>query len=131
MIVDASVVFKWFVAEDDSPAAVGLLSQPELVAPDLIFSEVANALWKRRRRGETGDYTVGLAGLPAMFTTVFPCAPLAQPALDLAIALDHPVYDCFYLALAMMLDTQLVTADIRFRRACADTAYARRIMALA
>jgi predicted nucleic acid-binding protein len=42
-----------------------------------------------------------------------PTAPLAARALELAFALDHPVYDCFYLALAEAEQVGLVTADGR------------------
>jgi predicted nucleic acid-binding protein len=41
------------------------------------------------------------------------------PALRIAISLQHPVYDCFYLALAQAEDCPLVTADQRFLRAVA------------
>ena len=53
-VVDASVVLKWFLPEPDSAAADFLLEQflndeVELIAPDLILLETANALWKRVR----------------------------------------------------------------------------------
>ena len=38
-------------------------------------------------------------------------------ALELAVSLGHPVYDCTYLALAHSLDLRLVTADRRLREA--------------
>jgi predicted nucleic acid-binding protein len=37
-------------------------------------------------------------------------------AVSLATELDHPVYDCFYLALAQRLDVPLGTADRAFWR---------------
>ena len=39
--------------------------------------------------------------------------------------LDHPVYDCLYLACAVHLGGVLITADDRFVRTVADSAYAR------
>jgi predicted nucleic acid-binding protein len=42
-----------------------------------------------------------------------PTAPLAPRAVELALGLDHPVYDCFYLALAETEKAELVTADLR------------------
>ena len=39
---------------------------------------------------------------------------LAAAAARLAIDLDHPAYDCFYLALAIQTQYPLVTADTRF-----------------
>jgi predicted nucleic acid-binding protein len=51
-VVDASVVLKWFLPEKDSGLADSLLEDflngdAELIAPDLILLEAANALWKR------------------------------------------------------------------------------------
>jgi predicted nucleic acid-binding protein len=50
-----------------------------------------------------------------------PSAPLAVRAFHLAERLDHPIYDCVYLALAEALDTALVTADGRFATAVGTT----------
>ena len=52
-VVDASVVVKWLVPEIHSDAARRLLVLPhEYVAPDLLFAETANTIWKKIRRGE-------------------------------------------------------------------------------
>jgi predicted nucleic acid-binding protein len=48
---------------------------------------------------------------------------LERRALELAIALDHPVYDCLYLALAERMGVGMVSADRRFLRAMAGTAF--------
>ena len=40
-------------------------------------------------------------------------------ALRLAQLLDHPVYDCVYLALALLREVPVVTADRRFVAAAA------------
>jgi predicted nucleic acid-binding protein len=45
-----------------------------------------------------------------------PTASLAPRALELALNLDHPVYDCFYLALAEAETAQMVTADRHLER---------------
>ncbi|MFL6803979.1 MAG: type II toxin-antitoxin system VapC family toxin [Xanthobacteraceae bacterium] len=38
---------------------------------------------------------------------------MADRAITLAIDLRHPIYDCFYLALAQRENTAIVTADER------------------
>ena len=43
-------------------------------------------------------------------------------ATELACQLNHPAYDCFYLALAELLGTSVVTADRRFANKVADPA---------
>ena len=45
-----------------------------------------------------------------------PLDDLREPALEMAIELRHPIYDCFYLALAQRQRCALVTADRRFLR---------------
>ncbi len=52
-VVDARVVVKRFVPEIHSDAARRLLTLPhEYLAPDLLFAETANTMWKKIRRGE-------------------------------------------------------------------------------
>ena len=117
-VVDASVVVKWFVKEKWSDEASSLLeAKATLVAPELLFAEVCNALWAMRRRGD-----IDRADLAAV-TDALRAAPVAVPlsmrqlaaaAARLAVDLDHPVYDCFYLALAIQEEYPLITADARF-----------------
>lgn len=86
-----------------------------LHAPDLIFPELGNALWRRVRCGDVQpeDAEVALRILTRGPLRVHATGPLAGSALRLAVDLDHPVYDAIYLALARSLDVPLVTADRR------------------
>ena len=132
MIIDASVAFKLVVEEPDSEAAIDWAASYELVAPTLIHSEVGNALWKRVQRRElTGDEEIGqrLADLARYVRTVDE-APLMARALELAIGLAHPVYDCVYLALAEAEDDQLLTADRRFLKGVRGTEHESRVLEL-
>ena len=53
VVVDASVAIKWFVPEVHAEAARRLLREGmTLLAPDLIWAEVANALWRKWREKE-------------------------------------------------------------------------------
>ena len=56
---------------------------------------------------------------------------LCADAIRLAIALDRPVYDLVYLALAQRLGALLVTADRRFANALAATDHGDLVVALA
>ena len=117
-VVDASVVVKWLVQEAYSEEAAVLLdSGSTFVAPALVFAEAANALWVMRRRGDIaqGDMADAVETLRAMPVAVPVTMPqLAAAASRLAVDLDHPVYDCFYLALAVQTQYPVVTADRRF-----------------
>jgi predicted nucleic acid-binding protein len=118
VIVGASVAVKWFVDEPlhDEARALLLHSEP-ILAPDILAVEVANAFWVKARRGDLDRATAQRAiaaitgsGVPELR----PSAPLVADATSLAHVLDHPVYDCVYLALAEALDDRVVTADRRF-----------------
>ncbi len=117
-VVDASVVVKWLVDEDHSEEAAGLLnSGSTFVAPALVFAEAANALWAMRRRGDIAaddlaDVMDALRAAPVSLPVSM--LHLTAAAARLAADLDHPVYDCFYLALAVQTQYPVVTADARF-----------------
>lgn len=119
-MIDASVAVKWCFEEPGSEAARSLLlreraGEIDLVAPDLIGAEVVNAIWRKFRRGQCSAETALEAlslwteGRPELV----PCAPLESPALNLALRLGHPAYDCFYLVAASELSAPLATADVR------------------
>jgi predicted nucleic acid-binding protein len=115
LVVDASVAVKWLLPEPGRPLARRLLTEGEpLCAPDLLLAEVGNALWKNIRRGmPAGPLREAWALLPPSFQRLVPMGELAAAAFDLALRHDHPVYDCFYVALARRESAPLITADAR------------------
>lgn len=119
LIPDASVAVKWFVQEDDSGVARRLLSsfRERWVAPDLILSECVNAAWKRIRTGELSSERAEeiVLDLPKFVVLVRFDADLARRALFIAEELDHPAYDCFYVAFAEREGFPMITADKRLR----------------
>lgn len=120
VIIDASVAVKWVVEEEFSDEARSLAGQ-DLHAPDLLYIECANILWKKAAKG---DLTLTQAeraskALQISPVMVVPSGPLLEKALALAGALRHPVYDCLYLALAAEKKMPLITADERLARVVA------------
>jgi predicted nucleic acid-binding protein len=112
-VVDASVALKWLVVEQDSARAVDLLqSGSDLFAPRLIVDEVANALWKKcRQRNLTPSQALErIRVLPRYFKALLDMSDAAV-VLALAIGIDHPVYDCYYLQAASDRGLPLITAD--------------------
>ena len=113
-VVDASVAVKWVVRESGSDQARSL-SSARLDAPDLLLIECANILWKKVRIGDltrreaSSCLTLLLSG-PLILTD---SVGLLASALELSCELQHPVYDCVYLALAIQRDVPLLTADRR------------------
>ena len=133
LVVDASVAVKWLVAEDDSNVARELAASGEdLHAPRLMVSEVANALWRKARLGEIerGDAGAMLASVPDMPVRWGADEAVGADAARLALALNRPVYDCVYLALAHRIGAAVVTADLRFANALAPTEHGEAIMTL-
>lgn len=119
IVVDASVALKWVIREPDSAAAERVLERFRLAAPELLAVECANALWLqvRRRLMSPAEARAALADLLAVDVDYEPDHGLAASALSLAGDLDHPAYDCLYLALALERGALLVTADRRFASA--------------
>jgi predicted nucleic acid-binding protein len=124
LVVDTSVAVKWVVAEDGTgvedgtDAAVALLTK-ELIAPDCIIGEFANALFKKVRRGEIGreQARASFAILPET-VSFFPTANLVEAALALALDIGHPVHDCIFLVGAIQQGVPLITADAKFHANC-------------
>jgi predicted nucleic acid-binding protein len=71
-----------------------------MVAPDLLFAECANVLWKKVRRGDLTKREADIAAQileQADLALVSTRGHLAL-ATSVAVELDHPAYDAVYLA---------------------------------
>jgi predicted nucleic acid-binding protein len=119
LVVDASVAVKLLVEEPLSDRARALFrrleAEPELRfwAPDHLFVECANVLWKYVRRFGYAPTAAGrdLADFAALPFQTVPTRQLAAISLDLAVEWNVAVYDAAYLALALGLNAPIVTAD--------------------
>ncbi|MBI3616743.1 MAG: type II toxin-antitoxin system VapC family toxin [Candidatus Omnitrophica bacterium] len=117
LVVDASVAVKWFLPEIHSEAAGRILkSKRKLLAPDLIFAEVGNTLWKKNVRQEiTAPEAKGILQDFLRFPLqIYSSKILVDVAWNLAIQSRISVYDGLYLALALGGGFMLVTADRKF-----------------
>ncbi len=124
LVVDASVAVKWFLPEVHSEVARRVLSGTRtLLAPDLIWAEVGNVLWKKSRRAEITDETARgiLRDFRHFPLQTYAAKALLEPAWDLAERFHVSIYDCLYLALAISRSCTLVTADLRFYNTLKDT----------
>ena len=114
LVVDASVAVKWLVSEPLSENARLLLSHRlDLHAPDFVLVEFANVIWKKVRRKELAAsprYVDALSSLNEIIT-LHPAADLIERAMQIALEIEHPVYDCLYLACAEGTESELTTAD--------------------
>ncbi|MFG1360358.1 type II toxin-antitoxin system VapC family toxin [Xanthobacter pseudotagetidis] len=133
VLVDASVAVKWLVQEQHVAKAIMLLDEAdEITAPQILFGEVANALWKKVRRAEIAADTSldAIRLLQSYIHVVHPIEEFLTEALTMACAVDHPIYDCLYIACARGLNLPLVTADARLIRKFSSSPYAASILPL-
>ena len=130
-VVDASIAVKWFFDEEHSAAALRIRGSKALLhAPVFFRLESTNAVCKKIRRGEV-DAAGGieclqrLRQMPMLFHD--DTAIMAE-ALGLALELRRSLYDCLYLALAVELGCQFVTADARFVTGVRNSDYSRHVL---
>lgn len=125
VVVDACLVIKWLLSEEDSEVALALLdhwisSGTQRIAPYSVPFEVANAPHRRIVNGElTVDAGAELVeNLLESHIQLRQTDGLHRRALEIATALGHGAsYDSHYVALAEVLDCEFWTADERFHRA--------------
>ena len=123
VVVDASVAVKWFVPEELSTEARQLLApEYELLAPDLLWAEVGNVLWKKHRRGEFDEETATriLRDFSRVSVEFHASQRWTEAALQHAMRIGITVYDGLYLALAVGSGCRLVTADRRLHDSCRE-----------
>src|SRR5258708_5435046 len=130
LVIDASVATKWLIREEDTDAARALLKHPDqLIAPDLVFAEVGQALWKQQQRGtlSPADSLLAQQTFEQVPLTTTSCRKLLASALRFASVFQQTVYDSLYLALAVREQTVVVTADRRFLENIKQTPLAQHI----
>ncbi|HSB72166.1 MAG TPA: type II toxin-antitoxin system VapC family toxin [Candidatus Methylomirabilis sp.] len=131
LVVDASVAAKWIKPEVHSAHATQILRGPyTLLAPDLLWPEVGNILWKsvQRRELTTLEAHEGLRMLLRCPITVVPGRSLVAAALEMALQYRQTVYDALYVTLATTRECQLVTADSPLYAELKDTPLQERIL---
>ena len=101
-VIDASIAVKWVVDEDGTPEALALRQRAKLIAPELLVAECANILWKKVQRDELLKEEALLAArlLQGAEIELLPMRSLFETATRISIEINHPAYDCIYLALA-------------------------------
>jgi predicted nucleic acid-binding protein len=118
LVIDASVLVKFFIPEILWEKAEELSDRVtegdlRLLAPDLIFAEVGNIIWKKHRRkelirSEAEEIVDAIVSVPLEIETSKALSPFA---VDLGLVYGITVYDALYVSLAKIHQTILVTAD--------------------
>jgi predicted nucleic acid-binding protein len=98
VVVDSSVAIKWFVVEPYSVEAHAILEEYQagtltLLAPDLLYAEVGNIVWKKHRFQNlaAADAEEVLAAFRLVTFQVTSCAALLEEAYRLAVTHQRTV----------------------------------------
>lgn len=113
-IVDANIALALMLnLAYSEKARTAVEAATSMAAPSLILAESANALWRitTAEPGLTARSREIMIQLPLILDKIEDDSTLAPHALLLAQQLNHPAYDCFYLALAQIRSGILITAD--------------------
>lgn len=128
IVVDSSLVVKWYVPQPYSSKAREILNAYQdgnllLLAPDLIYAEVGNIIWKLQRfqgLSETDAQAI-LNAFQLVTFVLTPAASLLNDAYCLAVSHQRTVYDALYVALSLRQQCQFVTADEKLVNAVSST----------
>lgn len=116
VVLDASVVVKWFSQENGSAAAEKMLQRLYsdtlfAFAPPLLIYEVSNALWK----GKQLENKKLIAALDLLLHLPIGYIPNDEEWMRTSVALmttyNLTFYDAAYAGLAFSLDVPLITAN--------------------
>lgn len=134
VVLDASVAAKCFFPEEGSAQAGALvMSGAWIIAPDLIFAEMASVAAKRVRRDGVTDAVArrSVNALGDLLNETWPMAALSERAFDLAWRHGLSAYDGAYVALAEARGARLVTADERLVRKAVEAGLGDHVALLA
>jgi predicted nucleic acid-binding protein len=120
-VVDSGLAVKWCVAEADS-AQANLIYDAyqygtiDLLAPDLIYAEFGNIIWKKRRFQNLSEANANaaIAIFQKINFKVTPTIDLFDAAFQIAVKHQRTFYDSLYLALSVEENCEFVTADEKF-----------------
>ena len=133
-VIDASVALKWFTDEDYAEQARKLQDDLyQLVAPGLFWPECGNILWKKTQRQEltVEEARIIRKGLEEQPIKIISSSILTEAAMEIAFDKGVAVYDGCYVALAILCDCKLVTADRKLVSSLLYSKYAKHILWIA
>ena len=116
LVLDASVVAKWFKYEEGREKALEIRDnfisdQEQITFPDLLILELANLLRFSRIYNQT-DIIKAVESIENMdIDIVVPTFEVIKDSVRMAVENDLTVYDAVYISLAESLGCDFITAD--------------------
>ncbi|HVX71973.1 MAG TPA: type II toxin-antitoxin system VapC family toxin [Devosia sp.] len=125
IVIDSSIALQWVLPEPGAEQAYRYVKADGVISPDILLVEAANVLAKKvRAKDMSGDESMrALAMVRAGVRELAPSEPLVPRALELSIALSHPVYDCVFLACAEQVAGHLATRDAPFVKRASERGF--------
>ena len=118
LVVDSSVAIKWVLPQPNSPQALDILEQHQtgklrLLAPDLIYAEIGNIVWKLSHFGRLSqdDGLKALQLFQSIKLGITPSQALLETAYQFALTYKRTVYDSLYVVLNQRSKCSLVRDD--------------------
>ncbi len=119
LVLDASVIVKWFDDEEYTDKALEIRKEfvkgdVDIIVPELLLYEVSNALRynKNISRKDKGEMIDDLSLID--FKVVHFSNKTASMAMKIALDTDTTIYDGTYLAAARLNKCPLITADKKY-----------------
>ena len=118
VVIDASVVVKWFIEEEASEEALAIRTQfiegeIELMSPSVLNYEVLNAL-KYSTLYNIQELIIAATALENYGIIQVPLnGEYAKQVVTIALENEISIYDAAYIGLAEIMETQVYTADIQ------------------
>lgn len=116
IVVDASVVVKWYITEKYSEEALKIRDRHvngeiQLLAPTLLPYEVINAL-KYSNLYTENELKLAATSLLNYGISLHPVTvKYAEKIVEIAVENNITVYDASYIALSVINNTRMITAD--------------------
>jgi predicted nucleic acid-binding protein len=115
LVLDASVIVKWFCEEEYTDIALRIRDgffkgELDVVVSGLMFYEVSNAI-RHNKALSTEDKLSVVDDLFSIDFDVMEDKRILSRAMKLALDTDTPIYDNVYLATARLRKCNFITAD--------------------
>jgi predicted nucleic acid-binding protein len=116
LVLDASVILKWFLEEEYSDVALKIRENfyreiYRIIEPDFLLYEFVNVLRYNPVYTEEDVIKAVNSLIEADMDIVLPTIELLEVAVNIAKRYDITVYDAIYIALAKLISGTYVTAD--------------------
>jgi predicted nucleic acid-binding protein len=116
IVIDANVVVKWFIEEENSNKARILRDkfiekELELITPSLLYFEVLNALKYSKLFSQEELNDAGESLENYVFRKITIKKKIREQTVKIAVEHDLSIYDASYIGLSIAMETILCTAD--------------------